>query len=396
VRDSHYAVNDAAVTFFILCVVFASLKIWQTSSWKWYFLAGIGLGLGFATKYTAIIAILPILVAHFYTLKLIPRDWRTYKVKYLVLVLLTTVIVALIASPFFLLSTPRVVHDVIKEPYSPSLLRESQIRIPDLVGVITYYLKSMRWGLGIPMMITLMAGIILGFIRRKPKDLILLSFPIIFLFILIWQNIYFARLLIPAIPPLVILGAKGVVEFVSRLSQKKRIRNPIGITIVIVLILTLLPLINSIRSNFLLTQTDTRTLASQWIEQNISEGSRIAIDWPVYSSPLSSTEKRLPGTNKIFDLPFKPRAGLHNFSIDWYRQQDYDFLIVSSFITEDNNEQKEEFYQNLHKELELVKEIGPSETSQEIPFIFDEFYGPAISLWRRDRPGPTIRIYRVN
>jgi hypothetical protein len=30
-----------------------------------------------------------------------------------------------------------------------------------------------------------------------------------------------------------------------------------------------------------------------------------------------------------------------------------------------------------------------------VTFIFDEIYGPAISLWQRERPGPTIKVYRL-
>jgi hypothetical protein len=29
-------------------------------------------------------------------------------------------------------------------------------------------------------------------------------------------------------------------------------------------------------------------------------------------------------------------------------------------------------------------------------FIFDELYAPAISLWQRQRPGPTITIFRID
>lgn len=29
------------------------------------------------------------------------------------------------------------------------------------------------------------------------------------------------------------------------------------------------------------------------------------------------------------------------------------------------------------------------------PFIFDEIYGSEVSLWQRERPGPTIKVCRV-
>ncbi len=34
-------------------------------------------------------------------------------------------------------------------------------------------------------------------------------------------------------------------------------------------------------------------------------------------------------------------------------------------------------------------------TATDISFILDEIYGPAVSLWQRERPGPTLAIYQV-
>jgi hypothetical protein len=45
--------------------------------------------------------------------------------------------------------------------------------------------------------------------------------------------------------------------------------------------------------------------------------------------------------------------------------------------------------------LELVKEFSADPSGDEPPFLFDEIYGPVISLWQRERPGPTIRVYQI-
>ena len=87
--------------------------------------------------------------------------------------------------------------------------------------------------------------------------------------------------------------------------------------------------------------------------------------------------------------------------MQWYREQGFDYLIASSFIyriplvDRERDAERQAFYASLDQELELVQEFRPYQGDTEPPFIFDEIYGPAVSLWQRERPGPTIKIYRI-
>ena len=47
---------------------------------------------------------------------------------------------------------------------------------------------------------------------------------------------------------------------------------------------------------------------------------------------------------------------------------------------------------NIHS----LKNSGQMMVNRKLPFIFDEIYGPAVSLWQRERPGPVLKIYAVN
>ena len=44
----------------------------------------------------------------------------------------------------------------------------------------------------------------------------------------------------------------------------------------------------------------------------------------------------------------------------------------------------------------LAKEFSATPDGSEPPFVFDEIYGPVASLWQRERPGPTIKIYQLS
>ena len=50
----------------------------------------------------------------------------------------------------------------------------------------------------------------------------------------------------------------------------------------------------------------------------------------------------------------------------------------------------------MDKDFKLIKEFYPGADPKEPPFIFEEMYGPVVSLWQRERPGPVIKIYAVN
>lgn len=95
-------------------------------------------------------------------------------------------------------------------------------------------------------------------------------------------------------------------------------------------------------------------------------------------------------------------TGLFEHPLSWYQQQGYDYLIASSFIYDiplvfkAENEKRQAFYKSLDQNLELVQEFRPNNSSQDPPFIFDELYGPAVSLWARERPGPVIKVYKLN
>jgi hypothetical protein len=152
----------------------------------------------------------------------------------------------------------------------------------------------------------------------------------------------------------------------------------------------------------LLTRTDTRTQAKAWIEQNIPAGAKIAVDWPTHGPPLATAERPAPDSERAYAISLVGGAGLSERSIDWYRGQGYQYLIASSFIYQiplvfqEQDQERKAFYASLEREFTEIQTFHPTGDGSEPAFIFDEVYGPAISLWQRKQPGPTLRIYQVS
>jgi hypothetical protein len=104
----------------------------------------------------------------------------------------------------------------------------------------------------------------------------------------------------------------------------------------------------------------------------------------------------------LFNVTVIGGHGLSDRTVGWFRDQGYDYLITSSFISDiplldkDEDLQRKRFYDSLPSEMVQVQEIAAQRGSSYPSFIFDELYGPAVSLWQRSQPGPTLRVYAVN
>jgi hypothetical protein len=92
---------------------------------------------------------------------------------------------------------------------------------------------------------------------------------------------------------------------------------------------------------------------------------------------------------------------LHSYPVEWYTEAGFDYLITSSyianlgFVSEEQNTQKEAFYEEMEAELRLVKAFSPYRQGVEPSWIYEETYGPATHLWQYRCPGPTLRIFQL-
>lgn len=398
VRDSHFAVNDVPATFFVTLALFTAIGVLQTGRKRWYLATGIALGLGFATKYSAIFAVVPASVAHLYApgVQLWPRiDLRLRR---LAIIPLAALGAAVVASPYFVLTLGKVVYDIYKALYLAGKQGFDGWQI-DPAGGYIFYLKTLVWGLGWPLFLLALLGLAAAAIRHSPKDIVILSLPVAIYLVAGQQQMFFARFFLPAVPALLVLGASLLEKLVISWTLRPKART-LGL-ILGALIISGWPLVSSIRFDYLLTRTDTRTVAKDWIESSIPAGAKIAVDWPWHGPPLSSPERQFPQSLRTYDLTIVGKSGLAEHPAVWYRQNGYDYLIASSFIYDipllnaARSEERQAFYASLEREMVLIKTFWPGASNHEPPFIFDEVVGPAISLWGRQQPGPVLKIYQL-
>ncbi len=396
VRDSHYAVNDVPATLLVTVAVLAAVMVARSGERRWYLLGGLALGLGFATKYSAAIAAVPLVLAHLMSPSVELRNPARLHLSRLALALAAAVVAAVVASPYFILTPGRVVRDAYQALVLAGRYGFQGWEI-DPAGGYVFYLKTLIWGAGWGLLVLTAGGVAWGALRHRREDVVVLSLPVVMYVLIGSQKMYFARFMLPMVPALVTLAAAFLDGLLGRWPGDGRAAAAVAGAAV--LAFSAQPLACSLRSDYLLTRTDTRTLAKEWIEHNLPEGARIAVDWRTHGPPLSTPEMVVPGSSRRYDVLTVGGSGLPEHPLAWYREQDFDYLVATghisriSLVDSERDAARRAFYASLDQEQRLAWKVQPA--AQELPFTFEEIYGPTLGLWQRERPGPIVEIYQI-
>ena len=194
-REAHFAVNDSATTFFVLLAIYFSVRLLQKPTRLMYLLAGLSVGCAAAAKLTGVVAIAPLLLAHFMQPK---RSYRHLALSFGLMILIFTLI-----SAHIFWQLPEFVAVISKHLlYGTSGYKGLQMT--QTSGWL-FYGWVLSWGMGWIMIV--MIGLSLPGLFRDPRQLILVVFSILLFAYMGSQKIVFARFILPAIPPLLIFVA---------------------------------------------------------------------------------------------------------------------------------------------------------------------------------------------
>jgi len=237
VAYSRMAVTDVPLTLGVA----ASLALLVSGRVE---LAGLVAGLATSIKYPGVFLLVPLVVVSY-------RDTRK---------LATGVGLAVVGffatSPFFLVHFGSAVSDAYRVQH---LAHQGWLGFEhDDIAPIAF-IAQLWHGLG-PVLLICAAGLVVAIAHRTRTDLILASFVLVYFLDLCTIGAHFDRYLLPLLPPLGVLAG--------------RLRALAPVT----LLLLVVPLTWSIRDARTLTKTDTRVVAHRWVQENIPEGTRIAVD----------------------------------------------------------------------------------------------------------------------
>ena len=254
--------------------------------------AGIAIGLTASFKYPGFVLLVPLLVAGW-------GQWRRLAVA------ATLAPVAFLAtSPYFVVHLASAVGDVRRVQRDG---RRGWLGFEDDPWTPIAFIDRLWEAIG-PVLLIALAGLALALVQRTPSDRVLVAFVGAYFVTLLPLDAHFDRYVLPLIPA---LGA---------LAGRFRALAPVT------LVLLAVPLVWTIRETRPLVRTDTRVVAHDWMEQNLTDGVLVAAD-PSTAAPDDVRVLRLalPG-------PGRPRDP--DRDLERLRDQDVGYVLVTGAVAD--------------------------------------------------------------
>jgi hypothetical protein len=418
---AHQALNDVPTLAPLTLSLFGTAGVLRHGRRRDYLIAGIGLGLGCATKYTAGIVVLP-LVAAAALQYLSPRGERA-AVAGLAIALISALAFFLLANPYSVLDF----HDFKNGLIHQSSVSESgtgKLGAPTNGG-LSYYLWTFTWGLGWVPTIASVGGAVALWWGRRRLIVVLVPATLVFLAFMGIQNRYFGRWLLPIFPIICLLGAYFALQVASWAARGRASFLAPALIVLAGVVLIGQGLVYSVHSGLILSRADTRNEARTWMVKNIPIGTHIVVEpvvpdtwvqdpghpspqtrngdrwikWPSLRSYIDTSGALVPDSATVVNIEDYERT-LSPALIPFYEEKGYCW-VVTGFDQEGRAladptqvPQAIAYYRALARKAQVAYSASPYYTGQgPVGFNFDwtfDYYNLAYA-----RPGPSMTIYRL-
>lgn len=422
VRDSHYLYFDVPLTLFVIIFFIKLFDVFETKRRKDYVLIGIFFALAASIKYSGFFLAFPLALAVIYNLFSVrQRTWKNkfFDIFYMVLCASATLF---IFNPFSFIEYKEFLRSVSNLPAIPT-----PFSFHLTVSLIN----------GVGGLITLFAlfSMFLAIMRRQFKLIVIAAYMVFFYWVLQKAGQPAERLIMPLVPLVIIFCAALIVSIAQSTKSKAASRT---IIIVVTLLVSFPSLVKVYYVDKLFLQTDTRTLAYQWIKYNIKKDSRIALDAMASWFPrLEKNKEQIKGlqeahTNTTFEKPnkaagikqkfllenpyypeityyifyLKEKEGIGRgfvsmhpdltFDINELRRNNIKYVVLSRVLSD---ESYKGFVNQVGAGYKLIKVFTPyKDKYKAVPEEFSLPPAAAFTLQElitRNRFGPVIKIYEV-
>jgi Dolichyl-phosphate-mannose-protein mannosyltransferase len=421
---SHLALNDVPTLAPIALALWGTAGVLRDGRMRWYALAGVGLGLACATKYTGGIVLAPLLGAA--AVRLVrpePPVRRATALRGLLLAGALALAAFVAANPFAVLDF---------EAFRDGLRHQADAAEDELgkLGLTQesgerYYLWTLTWGLGyVPLVAA--AGGALAMLRADLRlALVLVPAPILYVLFMGTQERFFGRWLLPVFPIVCLVAAWAIVRLAELVGRRAPALRPALYALGAVLLLGQ-GVVYSLHDGLVLSSPDTRNVARAWMVANVPPETKIVVEpvvpdawasdigrpyagtsngarwikFPTSRSNIANDGSRLPGEGRIVNIEDFERTLVPGL-VDRYEKQGWCYVVSGSTQRGRAEAEPHEvpkaiaYYRELERRSDLVFRASPyRDGAGPVEFNFDwsfDYYPLAYA-----RPGPEIRVYRLN
>jgi dolichyl-phosphate-mannose-protein mannosyltransferase len=419
---SHLALNDVPTLAPVTLSLYGIAGVLRRGRTRDYAVAGVGIGLAAATKYTGGITLFCLLGAAASDAaagSLRPTARR------LVLGGVLAVAAFVIANPYSLLDTSAFLSGVGQQ--ASAAAGADPVKLGTRPGSgITYYLWTFTWGLGWGPTVAALGGTALLAARRRIGALLMFVPACVFFVIFMGdQQRFFGRWVMPIFPVVALLAAYGAVELVRWLHRARGVPLPLVGAVTLLLMLGQ-SAVADVHNDAVLSRPETRNLLRAWMVAHIPAGSRIVIEplvpsnwtvdigtslsatptgerwsiWPTWLTRLSRFGTLLPPGEHRFVLVDQYERNLYPALLQSYVNDDYCWVVIGSlqagraFAQPQDAPAAISYYAELASRARLLYHISPfAKGAHPVPFNFDwsiDYYPPQYRL-----PGPELSVYRL-
>jgi 4-amino-4-deoxy-L-arabinose transferase-like glycosyltransferase len=397
VRDSHFGVTDVPVTLLTVWAFWAAARIATAGvTLSRSAVAGLLCGLAASTKYNAVLIALPAVIAIGSGVR--EPERRAPGTRSLAATVLLAVCLAtgfLVGTPFAVLDHRAFLADVNAqrlilsgEGHGGSIIDPARDVYGGVRGWRHQLTFSLRYGLGLPLLMAGMVGACWLLIEDPRRAALLLSFPVAYYAAIGLSLLVYARWTVPLVPFFCLTAGvliDRLATIAGTLTHDRR--APALCAAALVIAVGAPAAAQSVAFDRLMTKTDTRVLAAQWIEAQFPVGAtlyqsgmfygyvqphpaerfpqRTFTQWPGFAADLQG-RRDLPDVVIVLDSPL---VIFSQVPAQIWRTLDTRYIHVATF-----------------------RGMEPADRS-DVYDQQDAFYVAFANLTGARRPGPTVRIF---
>lgn len=380
-KISHYQVPDVPMIFFFMLAFLLIWHIYEKGDAKSYILAGLCAGLAMATKYGGQLLFLPLFLAHVFRIIDKKQPLKDIFLSFpLYLSGLFFIIGFFLGCPYCFLDFAAFWKGFAWQ--SQHLYSEGHFGSSTSQPAWLFYLQhGFRENIGLLSQFLVLGGVVYGILKHRKKDVLLLAVPLVLFFVIGGWKAMAVRYFLPLTPFFVLIASAFLDAILSKMESipafkasafPNRFRYRDLISALVILIVVYPSAYKVIRFDLSLTQTDTRTVARDWVEENIPAGSYIAKE--MYGPPISEEK---------YNVHYRHTLG--QVTLEYLSNRNVEFVIISDIMyarfisAPDEFPRQAKFYQSLEDHAVLIKTFEP---------VWNE---PLIDLHN-----PTIKVFRLS
>lgn len=332
IREAQMINVDTPLTFFSAFSIFCAYKLYGASDKKWYVMAGVFVGLAAATKYNGGLLVPVVVAAHMLKSHSLTQAARSLTNRFILISIAASVVVFFLFNPYLLLS--------FKEFSAEFANVEAHMELGHLGSDLHtttasfYFLQSLPGILGWPFVLAAFVTMAYLLVKGNRTFYVLLAFPVVFIASISLWVMRADRYIFPAIPMLALFGSIGVFKLSDFLVVFLRSRMRMGqsapgfyrvsLSVALCVVVSIPPLLGTIRYHRTISMSDTRTIAGDWIDSHFPRGAAVA------SGPFGI--EILPKKYLLLPIPFNAvntKRTIPFYDTQWY--EDLNLLITSDY-----------------------------------------------------------------